>query len=72
MPKSVSGLGRVKFLSKLGFQAHSRKGSHVKMISPQRKAKTIIPMHGEIAKGALNAILKQAKLSEKEIAELLG
>ncbi len=70
MPKTVSGLELVKFLTKIGFQVHGRKGSHVKMISLPRNAKTIVPMHKEISRGTLNSIFKQAKLSESEIAQL--
>ncbi len=43
MPKTPSGLEVIKFLSKKGFESHSRKGSHVKMISISRNAKTIVP-----------------------------
>lgn len=71
MPKILSGKELVKFLAKKGFQIYSRKGSHIKLISKERMAKTIIPMHDEIPKGTLNAILRQSKLTEKEIEELL-
>ena len=72
MPKPVSGLELVKFLAKRGFEIYSRKGSHVKMVSLERKTKTIIPMHKGLSLGILNAILKQAKLNENEIGELTG
>ncbi len=72
MPKNPSGLGIVKFLEKKGFVIYSRKGSHVKMVSIERKTKTIVPMHKELSKGTLKAIIKQAKLNEKETEELLG
>ena len=71
MPKTISGLKLVKFLRKKGFHVYGRKGSHVKMVSLKRKTKTIVPMHKDISKGTLNNILKQTKLSEKEILELL-
>jgi len=70
MPKTISGLDLVKFLTKKGFEIHSRKGSHVKLISVQRNTKTIVPLHDEISKGTLNSILRQAKLTEEEINEL--
>ncbi len=72
MPKIVSGLELVKFLKKKGFEIYGRKGSHVKMICLERKAKTIIPMHKEISIGTLKAIFKQAKLTEEEICKILG
>lgn len=62
----------MKFLTKKGFEVYSRKGSHVKLISIQRNTKTIIPLHGEISKGTLNSILRQAKLTEEEINELFS
>lgn len=70
MPKTVSGLELVKFLKKKGFDIYSRKGSHIKMISLDRTAKTIVPMHKELSKGTLNSILRQAKLSGEEISGL--
>lgn len=72
MPKVVSGIEVTKFLSKKGFQIYSRKGSHVKMVSIERNTKTIVPIHKEISRGTLQNILRQAKLTEKEIEELLG
>jgi len=71
MPKTVSGLKLLKFLEKKGFDIYSRKSSHIKMISIKRNTKTIIPMHKEISIGTLRAIIKQAKLSEDEVRELI-
>lgn len=71
MPKTVSGKELLKFLSKKGFSVYGGKGSHVKLINYQRQAKTVVPMHKEISRGTLNAILKQAKLTPEEIIELL-
>ena len=71
MPKSVSGFELVKILSKKGFSVYARKGSHVKMICVARQTKTIIPQHKELSRGTLNSILRQAKLSEQEIREIL-
>ena len=70
MPKTVSGIALVKFLSKKGFVVYSRKGSHVKMISSERKTKAIVPIHKTISRGTLQSIIKQTKLTEREIEEL--
>jgi predicted RNA binding protein YcfA (HicA-like mRNA interferase family) len=72
MHKTISGLELVKFLAKKGFTVCSRKGSHVKLVSIERNTKTIVPQHSELSKGTLNSILRQAKLSDNEIAELLA
>ena len=72
MPKTFSGLDIIKFLEKKGFTIYSRKSSHVKMISQERNTKTIVPMHKEVSRGTLNAIIRQAKLSAEEISDLIG
>lgn len=71
MPKTISGRELLKFLSKKGFSVYSTRGSHFKLISRERQTRTIVPMHKEIATGTLRAIIKQAKLSEEEIKELM-
>lgn len=70
MPKTISGFELTKFLIKKGFKIHNRKGLHAKLICIQRNTKIIVSQHNEISKGTLNSILKQAKLTEKEIEEL--
>ncbi len=72
MPKTLSGLELIKFLNKKGFEAYSRKGSHVKMISRERQTKTIAPIHKEISRKTLQDIIRQAKLTENEISESFG
>ena len=70
MPRTISGFELVKFLTKNGFEVYSRKGSHVKLISIQRNAKTIVPQHESLSVGTLNSILRQTKLTDEEIKEL--
>jgi len=72
MPRCFSGKQLIKFLIKKDFTIYSQKGSHVKLISQKRKTKTIIPLHRVIAKGTLNDILAQAKLTEAETWELFN
>ena len=71
MSRVVSGKELLKFLSKKGFSIYSVKGSHFKLTNHERHAKTIVAMHKEIPKGTLNAIIRQAKLTDEEIRELI-
>jgi predicted RNA binding protein YcfA (HicA-like mRNA interferase family) len=75
MPKQkpLSGSKIVKALSNAGFQIVGRKGSHVRL-----KKKTlysvnivIVPIHPEIKKGTLKAILRQAGLTAEELESFL-
>ena len=50
-------------LKKDGWIATKQKGSHLQLIHPAKKGKVTLPIHGgDIPKGTLNAILKQAGL----------
>ena len=46
-----------------GWVKKDQKGSHLQLVHPRRKGKVTVPVHkGDIPKGTLNAILKQAGL----------
>lgn len=46
-----------------------RKGSHVSL--QKGEFRTVVPLHDELAKGTLIAILKQCGLSKEDLIELL-
>jgi predicted RNA binding protein YcfA (HicA-like mRNA interferase family) len=51
----------LKKLKRLGFREKSTEGSHVHLVSEERKGKVTVPIHGgEIRKGTLKSILNQA------------
>lgn len=53
----------IKLLKKDGWEEKTQKGSHLQLVHPTRKGKITIPVHGgDIPKGTLNSILKQAGL----------
>ncbi|MDR2558972.1 MAG: type II toxin-antitoxin system HicA family toxin [Oscillospiraceae bacterium] len=59
----------IRILELFGFSYKSQKGSHVKYIKTEKDKPTkivIIPMHNEIAKGAVKSILHQAGLTIEE------
>ncbi len=70
--KPLSGLKVIKALSKAGFQAVGRKGSHVRL---KRKTSdkvyiVIVPTHPEVKMGTLRSILRQAGLTPEEFDPL--
>ena len=72
MPPSlppVSGAEAVRALEKLGFEKLRQKGSHVVM----RRATSgcVVPLHRELKRGTLAAILKQAGISAEEFRKAL-
>ncbi len=74
MPKLrvLSGKEVVKILSKFGFEVVSQKGSHVKLrrILPDGTKQTLtVPLHDELDKGTLKAIIRQASryIPEEEL-----
>ena len=65
MPKLrvLSGREVIKILSKFGFEVVSQKGSHVKLkrVLPDETKQTLtVPLHEELDKGTLKAIIRQA------------
>jgi predicted RNA binding protein YcfA (HicA-like mRNA interferase family) len=53
----------VKLLKDDGWEKKEQKGSHLQLVHPTKKGKVTVPVHGgDIPKGTLNAILKQAGL----------
>ena len=53
----------LKILNQDGWIEKEQKGSHLQLVHPEKKGKITVPVHGgDIPKGTLNSILKQAGL----------
>ena len=53
----------IRQLKKNGWYEKYQKGSHLQLEHPKKKGKVTVPVHsGDIPKGTLNSILKQAGL----------
>jgi len=51
----------LKVLKNDGWQEIAQKGSHLQLEHPTKKGKVTVPIHGgDIPKGTLNSIMKQA------------
>ena len=62
----------VAVLKQLGFVEHHQKGSHLYFWHPQSRVMTCVPQHpGDLKRGTLHAIIKQAGLSEEQFGQLL-
>ena len=66
----LSGREVVKALSRIGYYVRDQKGSHVHLRHPERPPLTI-PMHEEVARGTLRAIVRDAGLTMEEFLDLL-
>jgi predicted RNA binding protein YcfA (HicA-like mRNA interferase family) len=74
MPKLpvVSGLEVAKALSKIGYEVDHQTGSHLILRQKEYPYRRItVPLHKELAKGTLRAIIRQAGLTIEEFIELL-
>ncbi|MEK6911742.1 MAG: type II toxin-antitoxin system HicA family toxin [Candidatus Thermoplasmatota archaeon] len=63
----VSGREAIKALSRLGFRAVRQRGSHVVMTGHGRTVS--VPLHAELDRGTLRAILRQANVSVEQFIE---
>lgn len=62
----------VAALERAGFVRHHQKGSHLYLWHPELRRMTAVPMHpGDVHRGLLRAILRQANLTEAEFLDLL-
>jgi predicted RNA binding protein YcfA (HicA-like mRNA interferase family) len=65
----LSGEDLIKALKKAGFHFVRQRGSHISLENgPYR---TVVPLHDELSRGTLLAILKQCGLSKEELLKLL-
>ena len=57
-------------MKRLGFVEISQKGSHKKLRHADGRT-VIVPMHREVALGTLRSILRQARTTAEQLAEVL-
>jgi len=62
---NLSGERLIQVLQKNGFRVIRQKGSHVSL--EKGLYKTVVPLHRELAKGTLFAILKQCGLTKEAL-----
>ncbi|MGO9450421.1 MAG: type II toxin-antitoxin system HicA family toxin [Candidatus Binataceae bacterium] len=66
----ISGGDCVAALLKVGYRETRQRGSHVRLACPNRKPVTV-PLHSELDRGTLRAILRTAEISPAEFSALL-
>lgn len=64
----LSGKELIKILKKLRFVEVRQKGSHVSLRKGEYK--TVVPLHNELAKGTLLAVLRQCGLTKDDVERL--
>ena len=70
---SLTAKDVVRALKRAGFAEDRQKGSHLVLIHPQSKVRTVVPMHAgkSIKKPLLYAIITDSRLSTDEFLRLL-
>lgn len=67
----VSGKKCVKVLEKFGFTIYRQSGSHVTLVRENPPNQTTVPLHRELDRGTLRAILRQTRINVDEFVEKL-
>jgi predicted RNA binding protein YcfA (HicA-like mRNA interferase family) len=67
----VSGQQVVGALQRAGFRVRGQHGSHIIMRRDDPFAQTVVPVHRELDRGTLRAILRQVDLSVDDFIRLL-
>lgn len=70
---SLTAKDIIRALKQAGFIEDRQKGSHLVLIHPQSKARTVVPMHAgkTIKKSLLHAIITDTRLTADEFLNLL-
>jgi predicted RNA binding protein YcfA (HicA-like mRNA interferase family) len=66
----ISGKAVVTALGKIGFSQVGQRGSHVKL-HDHSGTTIIVPLHRELARGTLSAVLRQAGITVSALIALL-
>jgi predicted RNA binding protein YcfA (HicA-like mRNA interferase family) len=61
----------VKALKRAGFIIIRQSGSHIHLWNADSRILVTVPNHPELAKGTLNAIIKQSKMNREEFLSLV-
>ncbi|MGH9439005.1 MAG: type II toxin-antitoxin system HicA family toxin [Terriglobia bacterium] len=69
--RPLSGRDCIKALSRTGWVWTSTKGSHAKLVKPGLPA-VIVPLHPELGRGTLRAIIRQSGMTVDEFLRLVG
>ena len=67
----VSGKECTKALEEAGFYFKRQEGSHVTLRRDNPFGQVVVPLHKELDRGTLRAIIRQSGLSVDEFVELL-
>jgi len=67
----VSGKKCIKVLEKFGFVIYRQRGSHITLVRENPPNQTTVPLHKELDRGTLKAILRQCNIDLEEFTENL-
>jgi predicted RNA binding protein YcfA (HicA-like mRNA interferase family) len=71
LSRTFSGKEVVKALRRTGYVVDHQRGSHIFLHNLEKNVSLVIPLHKELKKGTLHAILKKAGLSLEDFRELV-
>jgi len=71
LSRTFSGKEVVKALRRMGYVVDHQRGSHIFLHNLEKNTSLVVPLHKELKKGTLHAILKSAGLSIEELKELV-
>ena len=69
----ISGKKAIKAFSKIGYVQTRQRGSHVRLrhLTDSARRPLTVPLHKELKRGLLDALIRDANLSREEFKDLL-
>jgi predicted RNA binding protein YcfA (HicA-like mRNA interferase family) len=71
LSRTFSGKEVVKALRRTGYVVDHQRGSHIFLHNLEQNISLVVPLHKELKKGTLHAILKRAGLTIEDLKELV-
>jgi len=71
LSRTFSGKEVVRALRRTGYVVDHQRGSHIFLHNLDQNISVTVPLHKELKKGTLHAILKSARLSIEDLKELI-
>ena len=70
-PGEIDGRRFLRAMARFGWRVESQRGSHRKLVHPERPFFLIVAFHRTIGRNTVRRILRQARIDEEDFLETL-
>ncbi len=71
LPGEIDGRRFLRAMARFGWQVESQRGSHRKLVHPEKKGFLIVAFHQTLGRNTVRRILRHGAIDEEEFVEVL-